>query len=125
LTGWRKHGIQCGTGLFDGNIHVTSDLILPMSEVGAKYSASLKDFAGKLAREVVNRLMIPAFDSLPGHDGAGSALVGLKDFGVGSLMMVPFSLLPWVRQVQELTPAYYRQLLCNCRYVTLSQRQET
>ena len=84
------------TGLFDGNIHATSDLILPMSEVGAKYSASLKGFAGKLAREVVNRLMIPVFDLLPGHDGAGSALVGLKDFGVGSLMMVPFSTPPTV-----------------------------
>jgi hypothetical protein len=85
------------TGLFDGNIHASRDLILPMSEVGGKYSANLKEFAGKLAREVVNRLMIPAFDSLPGHVGAtGSTLTGLQEFGVGSLMMVPFVTPPTV-----------------------------
>jgi hypothetical protein len=90
------------TGCWDGSIRVTNDLILPLRDVGAKFSSSLKEFGSKLAHEYVNRVMVPSLDSFAGHvgppgtvvveseDGATAARVdGVQGIGVDALLAAP------------------------------------
>lgn len=97
---WNEHML---TGAFDGQIELSARTILPLREVGVTTKSYLKDWAITLAKQLVNRVLVPGLDARPTHEGpaggthgvtllkctADVARVVFDDLGVDAFDMTP------------------------------------
>jgi hypothetical protein len=75
---WNEHMLN---GAWDGQIHLTRQMILPLGQVGVTTKSYLQDWAIKVAKQLVNRVLVPALDSRPRHDGPDGGTQGVTRLG--------------------------------------------
>jgi hypothetical protein len=78
---WNEHML---IGAYDGQIRLSRDLILPLAEVGVTTKNYLMVWAIAVAKQLVNRVLVPGLDARPVHEGPAGGTQGVSLLGCAS-----------------------------------------